>query len=234
MLYAMNRLRGARIKGGDGEVGEVEDVYFDDESWTVRYFVVDTGHWLSGRQVLLAPEAITHVNLERGVVEVNLTRRQVEESPNVNAHEPVSRHHELQVRAFYGWPVYWPVGAAEARAARGLMTDAEPHLRSGNTVAGYSIRAMDGEIGRIEDFLLDDESWTIRYLIVDVGDWRPGKLAVLAARWIVDIDWSDATADVDLLRDQIASGPEYDPDAPLDRRYETTLYEHYRRAPYWE
>jgi hypothetical protein len=126
------------------------------------------------------------------------------------------------------------VGADEARAARGLMTDAEPRLRSGSEVAGYSIRAMDGEVGRIEDFLLDDESWTIRYLIVETRDRRAGKRVLLAPRWLVDINWSDATADADLLRDEINSAPEYDPDAPLDRRYESALYDHYRRAPYWE
>ncbi len=233
MLHSMAKLRGAKIHATDGDIGSVRDVYFDDATWQIRYFVVDTGSWLPGRLVLLAPEATTHLDLDEGKLLVNLTKQQVEASPDLQAHEPVSRQHEMAVRTFYGWPFYWPVGADEARAARDLMTEVEPELRSGDETVGYYLHAQDGNMGHVDDFLVEEPSWAIRYLVVDTRNWWPGKKVLIAPEWVREFLWGQSTLEVDLARDQIEHSPEYDPESLPDRRYESLLYEHYERRPYW-
>ncbi len=109
----------------------------------------------------------------------------------------------------------------------------DPHLRSTKEVEGYYIRATDGEIGHVEDFVVDDEEWAIRYVVVDTRNWLPGRKVLVSPRWISHLSWPQKEVYVDLTRDETKSAPEWDPDAPLDRQYEMRLHEHYGRPPYW-
>ena len=70
----------------------------------------------------------------------------------------------------------------EARAEREEANDV--HLRSANKVTGYRIGATDGDIGHVEDFIIDDETWEIRYMVVDTQNWWPGKKVLVAPQWI--------------------------------------------------
>jgi hypothetical protein len=107
------------------------------------------------------------------------------------------------------------------------------HLRSTQEVTNYYIEANDGDIGHVHDFLVDDENWTIRYVVVDTRNWWPGKKVLVSPEWIRSVSWTDSRVYVDLLRDTIKNGPEYDPSAPLSREYENRLYNHYGRSQYW-
>jgi hypothetical protein len=254
MLHNLSDLKGLTMKARDGDIGEVEDFYFDDDSWTIRYLVIDTGHWLPGRKVLISPISLGRANQVSRKIEVNLTKKQVEDSPGVEADKPVSRQYETSYFDYYGYPYYW--GGPYAWGAEGIpaampmpprtqseievmqrkeQEASDPHLHSANEVIGhYYIEATDGDIGHVEEFLVDDESWAIRYMIVDTRNWLPGKKVLVAPQWIERASWNDSRVYVNLSRSNIQEAPEYDRSAPLARDYESNLHRHYGRLPYWD
>jgi hypothetical protein len=252
MLHNLTDLKGMTIKARDGEIGEVDDFYFDDDNWTVRYLVVDTGTWLTGRKVLISPIALRHADPANRRIEADLTKKQIEDSPGVEADKPVSRQYEMSYFDYYGYPYYWsgpylwgPAAypgplAVPQRAQTELeeirkreQESSDPHLHSANEVIGYYIEAADGDIGHVEEFIVDDENWAIRYAVVDTRNWWPGKKVLVAPRWIERASWQDSRVYVNLARDAIQEAPAYDLSKPPSRDYETTLHRHYNRSPYW-
>jgi hypothetical protein len=207
MLRSLNELLKYKIHATDGDLGGVSDFYFDDQQWVTRYMVVDTGHWLPGRQVLISPVSISDVRWNDRHVIVNLTKEQVKNSPSVDTDKPVSRQMEERVLSYYAWPLYWEnyggprlpqeVGASPSATQ---VTTADPALRSARQITGHRIHASDGEIGHIEDFLCDDQDWTIRYVVANTGNWIAGKKVVIAPIWIGWFDWANSRAYVDLTR----------------------------------
>jgi hypothetical protein len=256
MLYSVADLEGLKLRETDGTIGTVEDFYFDDASWLVRYLVVDTGTWLSGRKVLLPPQVAHAPDLASGTLPVDLTKTQVANSPDIDLAKPIERAMEERLYRHYGWEPYWGEGlfpldvprypgaprspgderAADATAEQldqALRPDFELHLRSADTVMHYYIHARDGDIGHVEDFLVEPEAWAIRYMVVATRNWLPGRKVLISPQWIEDISWSENMVHLDLLQAQLKNAPEYRHGAPIERPYETALFEHYKRAPYW-
>jgi hypothetical protein len=217
-------------------VGTLKDLLFDGRDWKVRYLDVDTGQWLLGRRVILSPTVIHSADYANRRLAVPLTRQQVEESPPLEAEMPVSRQKEKELAHYYAWGAYW---ANLEEAARGEVEgEDESDLRSTRSVSGYHIRAMDGEIGHLDDFIMVDEAWEngpweIRYLVIDTGRWLPGRHVVIPPLWAESIDWDTRTVEVGLTRELIERSPEYDPEEPVNRRYEEVLYDYYGRPKYW-
>jgi sporulation protein YlmC with PRC-barrel domain len=229
----------------DGEIGKVKEFYFDDRHWAIRYLVADTGNWLTGRQVLISPYALAAVNKEEQYINIELTKKQIEDSPSLDSDEPVSRQFELDYFGFYGWPMYWG-GPYMWGNQPYIMRDREKwkesiqgdktwdtHLRSSYEVSGYHIQAADGEIGHVEDFVIDDETWAIRYLIINTHNWWPGKKVLISPKWIERVSWEESKVFVNLTREAIKQSPEYTEESLLTRDYETRLHRHYRREGYW-
>lgn len=263
MLRSGRGLRGLKIAATDGEVGKVDQFLFDDERWTMRYMVVNTAGWPLKELVLLSPRSIGDVDWEGQHINVSLSREQVEHAPNISTDKPVSRQHEAELAAYYGYQPYWhgpalwgggayPFGpglaagfpaavatsvdheqAPDAGATDTAETAGDSHLRSTREVHGYVIRATDGDIGSVSDFLMDDESWAIRYLVIDTGGWWSGKEVLIAPLWATAISWEQQVVELDLTREQIKNGPEYDP-RNLTRDDEQLLHKHYHRPGYWE
>lgn len=252
MLQSVASLQGYRILAQDGVVGKVQDFCVDDRTWTVRYLVVDTGRILPGRRVLLSPAVIGGVDWPAKVLAVQVTVAQVKESPPIDEDAPVSRRHEAELAHHFGWPATWPpptvpVGPpvppaiAEPSLRRdrptgppGEPAGGDPHLRSVQEVRGYGIHARDGAIGHVEDFILDDETWALRYLVVDTRDWLPGKKVLVATAWIAGVRWADRAVTLDLTRQSVQDSPAYDPAAPVNRRLEERLYDYYGRPRSWK
>lgn len=258
MLLTTSQLEDFSIGATDGDIGQVRDVYFDDRQWTVRYFVVHTGGWLRGREVLISPVQIRRADTTHGVLHTSLTRAQVEGSPPVDAKKPVSRQEETAYSTYYGFAPYWagpyrwgsvadpwlvpPAGqapgpqpsTAEEEILARERSQQDPHLRSARNVQGYGIAARDGGIGHVEDSLVDERSWAIRWMIVDTQNWWPGKHVLVSPQWIQRVSWDDSAVFVDLARDQIQAAPEYDPNLPVDRELEARVAAHYGRRGYWE
>lgn len=240
MFRSLKELIGYTIHAADGEIGRVYDFYFDDHAWTVRYLVVDTGGWLSGRKVLVAPIALDTPKWESKTFPVRLTKEQVEKSPSIDLDKPVSRQMEEELYTYYGWKPYWH--DARARTAvrvieRSMEKGDKPlsglAVRSANEVIGYNIRASDGKIGHAADLIVDDEAWIVRYIVVDTHDWLPGKKVLVSPGWVGAVTWPERNIYVGLSREMVKDSPEFDPSAPVNREYELRLYDYYGRPKYW-
>jgi hypothetical protein len=254
MILNTDSLQNLEIRARDGVLGRVKDYYFDDESWTLRYLVVETGTWLNSRRVLLATSILDAVDWRRAEVPVDLTQEQVRRSPGLDTEKSVTRAQEGELQAHYGWPAYWtgagdlggglaspfpvveapiipPVPAtAEAALTPALATrsapDGDPRLRRGRAVQGYHIEASDGAIGHLESFLFEDLTWRLCYAVVDTRNWLPGRKVVIPPDWISSVSWSTARVYFDLTRDAIKSAPPYDPSTEFSPSFERDLHRH--------
>jgi uncharacterized protein YrrD len=198
------------IAATDADVGKVHDLYFDERDWNIRYIVVQMGELLPGRKVLISLKDLKEPIWMPLHIRVNLTSIEVETSPEIELHEPVSRQHQ-----------------------KGKKASDDPHLRSAREVVGYHLMATDGEIGHVEDFLFDDEHWKIRYAIIDTSNWWDGRRVLLRPQWIKCLSWSDTKIYVDMSRKKIRNSPEWDPNQPLSREYELHLHMYHGGQPYW-
>ena len=242
MLRSTNSLIGYRILATDGVLGKVKDLYFDDRTWTARYLVADTGGWLEDRLVLISPVDVGTPDWSKDLLPVSLSKKQVEESPPAAEDQPVSRRYEQELSAHFGWPFYWvatpggiPGQAAVESAAEQPEepSEGDSNLRSAREVTGYHIQATDGEIGHVEDMIIDTDPWIIRYLVIDTKNWLPGRKVLVARNWLNSVSWEEHKVHVDLNRNEIKGSPEYDPAKPVNRDYETRLYDYYGRPSYW-
>jgi hypothetical protein len=256
MLWNASVLDGYAISASDGQLGTVSDFLFDDASWLVRWLVVDTGNWLSGRKVLLPVSILGHVDEAEKKFAVRLTMKQIKDSPDINTERPVSRQMETSVYDYYGWTPYWgnglfsngygiidgygfgatsvaqspPISSDQRREreiADAQRDQDDQHLRSINAVADYHIHASDGEIGHVEDFLVEDADWSIRYLVVDTKNWWPAKKVLISPRSAGKIDWKDKLVNLNVDRRMVKGGPTYDASTTVDRAYETHFREYY-------
>jgi len=234
----------------DGDMGKVHTFYFDDQNWTIRYLVVETGNWLLERQVLISPVALGYPNWEGQMLPVKLTKQQVEDSPPVSRDKPVSRQMETDLHTYYDWPAYWrphgPATGLGAWAAAHMVAEQaqedsadeaeqedDPHLRSTREITGYHIEVLDGEMGHVEDFIVDDETWILRYMVVDTHNLLPGKNVLIAPLWVEQVNWAESKVHLNLERENIANSPGVDLSSPVNREYETRLYDYYGRPKYW-
>ena len=246
MFRRLRALVGYRIAGTDGEFGRVDDFYFDERDWRVRYLVVDTGSWLPGREVLVAPGEMGRPDADRSVVPVGLTQEQIEKSPPVQSDMPISRQQELELARYYHWATEWDTGPLSRSVGRSVAWETpegerakhedqrRSHLRSVEEIAGYHIQAAGGEIGKVDDVLADPQSWMIRYVVVDTGGWLSDRLVLLAPEWIQKVSWAHQQLVTDLSREKIETCPEHKAQQIVDREEERRLHEHFGRTPYWE
>jgi len=245
MLIKAKILRGFALQSREGEIGKVEEFYFDDKHWTIRYLVADTGNWLENREVLISPYALGDVDKENRHITVDLTKKQIEGSPSLETDKPVSRQFEEEYFGYYGWPLYWggPYtwgSYSYVEHDREKWKEVNPggkawdvHLRSTNAVSGHNIQATDGEIGHVEDFIIDDHTWAIRYLIIDTRNWWPGKKVLISPNWIQRVSWNEMKVFINLERESIKRSPEYSEESLLTRDYEARLHRHYNHEGYW-
>lgn len=245
MLISAKTMSGFRLDSLNGEIGEVQEFYFDDRHWTVRYLVADTGNWLLGRRVLISPYSLGAVSKADRCIAIDLTRKQIEQSPTLYTDKPVSRQFEEEYHGFFGWPAYWsgpeiwgsrPFIERDRRKWNESQENEkgwDPHLRSTRDVSGHGIQATDGEIGHVEDFILDDQTWSIRYLVIATQNWLPGKKVLVSPRWIDRVSWSESKVFLHLSRESIKFSPEYTEDLLVTRDYEISLHHHHNREGYW-
>ena len=243
MLRNASDLIGYSLLASDGEIGRCQDFLFDDRDHAIRYMVARTAKWLPGRKVVISPIFLDPPDHDNRQLPLRLTRKQIEECPPLDEHAPVSRQYELQFHEYYVLPFYWtgpgpwavhpdddhalePIEDASAEDGQAME---EGHLRSVNEVSDYFVRARDGEIGHVHDFLIDDRDWSIRYLVIDTRNWLPGRRVLVSMKWLKSVRWADRTIHVDLTREAIRNSPPYDPARPLGREDEIELHRHYER-----
>ena len=229
MLQSIKQLYGDKLGASDGEIGHVKDFYFDDQNWAVRYLVADAGSWLPGRQVLISPHAFPE-GFRGKSLRVNLTRKQIENSPSIESHKPVSRQYEEEYHRYYGWPYYWqgsalwgmsgfpilelpakPFPSEQAIASGPQPKRADAHLRSTQAMNGYHLQATDGIIGHVCDFMMDDKSWAIGQLVIKTGHRLSGKEVLIPTSNVARISFDESTVFVSLTRKAVEQSPENHP-----------------------
>jgi hypothetical protein len=263
MLLSMKDLENCAIRAVDGTIGHVQDFYFEDDTWVVRYLVVDTGSWLSSRKVLISPMVLGQPDWTQRILPVSITKEQVRKSPKIDTDKPVSRQHEKQYLEYYGYPFYWGGAglwgagvypsamlstcsggfsteyalrqgdAIRADIERDSLEEGNPHLRSCKALMKYRIEATDGGVGHVQGLLVDEATWAIRYMVVETSNWWLGHQVLIAPKWIQDINWVETTVSVALSQQAVKDAPPYDPATPLSRDEEISLHNHHGRAGYW-
>jgi uncharacterized protein YrrD len=240
MKRNIKNLIGYTIGTTDGEIGKVKEFYFDDRSWTIRYLIVETGSWLSGRKVLISPEAVLEPYWEEKIFPVNLTKEQIKNSPDIDTDKPVSRQQEIKLYQHYPWTSYrvasigmtgimMPPDEVIKGQDEEQQNNHDPNLLSTERVKGYNIKAIDGEIGDIVDFVIDDRTWKIHFMIVDTGNWFPGKKVIISPSWIKAIKWDTSSVIVNASIEDIKNSPEYEPGEQITDSYEANLQNYYGR-----
>lgn len=217
---------GNSIKTADSPIGLVDDLYFDDERWTVRYLICNTGDWFSGRRILISPISIIGADADQRVIHVNLAPDLIKSSPDISLIRPVSRRIETEFSKHFNLPIYWGgegvwgsvvnpqllvKSSIKREQVEKILSEKsdEAHLRSINEVIGYHIQATDGYIGHIEDFLIDSESWQITRVIVDTKNWLPGKKVMIPPSEIEKINWLDSQISVKMTKETLKKSPEF-------------------------
>jgi hypothetical protein len=214
MLWSLDSLLGYAIHEQDGDLGKVHDFYFDDDTWTIRYLVVETGRWFHRKRVLIAASIVTQSGWEKRKFSVPLTKEQVRRSPLIDTDAPVSRQHEIEMQNHYGWPAYWtmepyvlvpPPEAVSPTTDRTSLGD--PHLRSFRELTTYRAWTSDGFAGFVEDLYVDDADWSISGLRVALGEWWPHKMVGLERHHVSEISWREKLVRFSLSRKQMEEAP---------------------------
>ncbi len=243
MLHQLDTLLRLPIEASDGDIGRCRDFLFDDRDWLVRYLVVDTGKWLPGTRVLVPSPLIEEVDLLKERVPVKLTREQVRQSPPLDTHAPVSRQYEIQLADHYqtlywwvgpgsygGFPTPATVSAKPRSKGMDLSEPDEPHLRSYREVRGYGIQAADGSVGHLEGLLVDDDDWSLPFLVVDTRNWLPGRKVVLSRRRAAGISWHERSIRLNRTRAEVEAAPDIELDRPVDPELASLLRDRYGEA----
>jgi hypothetical protein len=227
----------------------VSNFLLDDQKWTIRYLVADTGGFFKGRRLLISPISFREIDWPAHRMHLALTKEKVEKSPGIDTDKPVSRQHEEDYYQYYGYPQYWGysglwgTGSYPGSLASGRWNESpgprteppgDPHLRSAMELRGYKVQATDTAVGHVADFIVDDETWQVRYLVIDTSTWWFGKKVLVPPHWATRITWEIHEINIDLSREAIKNSPEWSANTVPDRDYEARLHAHYGRAPYWD
>jgi hypothetical protein len=221
MLRSTRHLIHFEIEATDGHLGHVHDLYYDDQSWKIRYVVVSVNHWIPSRYAMIVPDVVERIDWNRRALGVELTRDQVKNSPDVSTDMPVALQYLTPIHEYYGWPFWEGLDVVAARLAHPSEPKRDPHLRSVHELRGYRLLETDGELGHLDDHVFDDEDWRIRYLVIEYRRWFHTRRALISPEWVLEIDWISRHIRVDLSREKVQNSPAYDPRRPLpDRGFE--------------
>lgn len=225
MLHLARKVTGAAVYGTDGEIGTLEDFYFEEDRWTIRYLLVDTGGWFSGKKVLISPMSVVG-GWGRAGVRLRITKDQAWNSPEFAEGAPLSRSVESGILGYYGYPEYWsaanvwgafdspgalavappPAATRTAVAEPGIDPEARD-LRSIRRSTGYHLQADDGEVGHADDFLIGEDSWQIRYLLVDTSNWIGGRSVIVPTGAVERVDPARGLLRVAATRESVKQAP---------------------------
>ncbi|MBN0985943.1 PRC-barrel domain-containing protein [Amphritea pacifica] len=242
MLRSLKEISDFQLQGTDEEIGQCKDFLFEDQCWVIRYLVADTNKWLPGaRKVLISPIALGQPDWDKHQFPVNLTREGVENSPSPDDHQPISHQYEAELFKYYGYGFYWTGDGLWGTYPRptplvddNVLEDAakpkpeDRHLRSANAVRGYGIQSIDTKFGHIDDFIVDEDNWTIPYIVIDTHNWLPGGRKVLISHESIDaVNWADRSITVKLSTQKIEDSPLFAAEMFNDPDYENTIRNYY-------
>jgi hypothetical protein len=232
MLRSASKIIGHRLHAVDGEIGRATDFLLDERGWFLRYMVVETGRWLANRRVLISPMGLSKAEWTSRRLVLEGTREQVKNAPVLAEDGALPHQHEIELSRHYGWSLSGfgalpPSGETTPVPELSPAPPAEPGLHSITEALGFALNATDGSVGHVEDFIVDDDTWTLPYLVVDSRNWLSGRKVLVPTERVGQIDWVDRRVDVLLPSWEIEESPEFDPTAPVyERRDEQLVGDH--------
>jgi len=243
----LDSIKGYELGALDGNIGKCNDFLFDDKAWVIRYLVANTRKWLPGRKTLISPISVSTIDQLKQIINVSLSRDQIKNGPALDSDAPISRQYETFFNRYFLWSDYWEgsgiwgnYSSPRSMKIEKDLLDIEKNsktdskLRSAEEVSGYRIHTRDEDIGHIENFLIEEESWAIRYLVIDTSNWIPGsKRVIVNPSWVDEVDWAERSLNLRMTKKQVENSPEYDPLVPLHRDIEKAVFDHYNFPYYW-
>ncbi|MBF0503009.1 MAG: PRC-barrel domain containing protein [Candidatus Riflebacteria bacterium] len=229
MLRSVNSLIGYSITVSEGKFGEVSEFAFDSTTWTLRYLVVESGRWLSGRIFLISPAALGNLDWPMQTFLVNLTMEQIRTSPEIAMEKPVTRQLETELFNHYHWPAYWTSKEITESTDHSPPQPSADDLHLCDTHTTFGIHAVDGEIGHVEDYIVNTDNWSLNFLVVRTANWLPGKKVLISPQLINHLDYANKTLYVNLTKEAVENSLEFDPTRLVNTLYEAHLYDYYGR-----
>lgn len=203
MIITVNRAYGIRLNTSDGQCARVKDLLFDDRTWRIRFLVVKLGHFLSRRVVLLTPEQIENAAWSSGALQTPLTMAEVKAAPRLLSSPPVAKQAELEASRMIAWEAYW-TGLFDR-----LSNFGDPHLRNTRAVTGHHVFGLDNEVGFIDNFVVDDQDWRVRYLVVRLGKHRNSRRVMVDPHLVDSISWESHSVRIHLPETSIERCEEF-------------------------
>ncbi len=247
MLRSLNSIIGYSFSAKNGTIGSCKDALIDDHKWTVRFLDVDTGGWLTGQRVLISPISLGQPDWSSSEIPTQLSKESIENSPALATNVPVSKQWEKSYYSHFGWPHYatgmhlWGMSPhprelfnTKVEEIKDAQWEKNPNLRSVSEACGYAVDAENDRFGSVSDFIFDDETWAIRYLVIDTRKWLPSESVLVAPSWVKDVNWSDSSIAVSMTKEEIKNSPSYNETEPINKEYEMLLYDYHGRPKYWE
>lgn len=238
-LYASDDLKNYRLIAADGEIGSINDIFFEPDGWQVRYLLVDTGQWLDSRKILVSPIAIGMIHEQDKSIDIELTKWQLASSPIITDSTNITRQYEERYFRHFNWTPYWQAGAGEAGFFSGFNgqlshahtgatdNDRDNNLHSESELRAFTIASRDNTVGVVKQLVVDSYYWLVRYLLVDTENWLPSDRILLSPEWIYEVDWAGNNVNMDLDREAIKSAPSFDRVKNINRDYERALFRHF-------
>jgi len=223
----INSIIGFGIAASDGVIGKLEEFYFDDKTWKIRYLIVKTKTPLNARKVLISTIAVLNQSWEKGLIPVDLTADQINKSPDIDTDRPVSRQQEIELYGHYSWRT--DLEKRVERDKKIAIVNSSPvinetiikeihddkssgeylQLCSTARVNNYKIYAKDGEIGHVTDFVFDDQTWQLISIVVDTKNSGVGKEVLINTNHITAIDWTKFEVFLDILIADVTTSPKF-------------------------
>ncbi|MCB0393149.1 MAG: hypothetical protein KDD25_01240 [Bdellovibrionales bacterium] len=235
MIRCLSELTGYDINAIDGKVGSCVDFLFDDQSWTVRHLVVDTGGWIPGRKVIVPPSSINRVNWKDGELDLEFNKKKLEESPSLSKDAPVSRQYEEKYYNYMGWPPYWGLGFTMRSGFNPRNTDIEREqskntivttTRSFKEVLGYEISNKEDTFGSVEDVIVSDANWKVTGFVVRLSKWLPSDRVIMPLSDIEEISWLGQSLNSLKTKEQIKALQKYSPHDGVNAVSEVRFYDY--------
>ncbi len=196
MPCVLNALVGSPVIATDGETGRIRNFLFDDQSWKVRYLVVDVGNWMKRRDVVIPVTALEQPDRANKTFRAHMTKKQIADSPDVDAEKPVSRQQEIAMAEYFGPLACWidrefGLSSLPTGASYPVRTAEDLHLRCSSHLLGYHVWATDGDFGTLEGLVMDEASWHLGYLDVKSGDWLQNRSVLVPTASVQSVSWPD-------------------------------------------
>lgn len=229
MKISVKGITGFGIGATDGKIGTVKEIYFEDHTWTVRYLIVKTGNFLKEKLILISTQALLDADWDNELFSTNLSTDQIINSPDIDTDKPVYRQQEVKLYEHFPWDIYWAMGIipmedsveiAISEKQKEIGANANPHLRSSDKVTGYTLHAIDGELGHIDDLIIETESWKITYVVLKTGSWFSGQKILIPTEWIIEINWLSSTFVMEATVEKVQQCEPFDADGGVNEAYE--------------